>query len=194
LATLTIGGSPTGGTFKVTFTGDRPYQTAAMAYNVSTANFQAALIAAVPEFSGNVAVTGTAGSSYVVTFNTNLANQRIGGLFSVDISALTGGTPTGSWARTTRGSCGVAQMDLYDSSANNHLDGFLKYDTNLTPGGALIPTGVAGALGATNQPFQPAVYIEGFFDPNDLTGVDANAYTLGTLSKAEGGLYVRLVA
>jgi len=193
VATLTIGGSPTGGTFKVTFTGDKPYITAAVAFNVSLANFQAALIAAVPEFAGNITVTGTAGSSYVVTFNTNLQKQRIGGNFTVDISALTGGTPTGSWARTTRGSCGLAQMDAYDSSANNHLDGFLEYDTTLTPGGALVPTGVAGALGAAGQPFQPAVYVEGIFDPNDLVGVDANAYTLGKLTKFEGGLYARLI-
>lgn len=193
VATLTVSGSPTGGTFTPVLTFDKPYSLGALAYNISTANFQAALVAAVPEFDGNVTVTGTAGASYVVTFGTNLADQRIGGLFAVT-AALTGGTsPTAAWARTTRGSCGVAQMDLYNSADNNFLDGFLKYDTTLTPGGALVPTGVAGALGAAGQPFQPAVYTEGFFDPADLVGVDANAYTLGKLTKAEGGVYARLI-
>jgi hypothetical protein len=188
VATLTIGGTPTGGTFYVTYTGDKVYQTAPVAFNVSLANFLAALVAAVPEWAGNVAVTGTPGASYVVTFNTNLANQRIGGLFGVNIAALTGGTPTGAWARTTRGSCGDGQLDVYSQGSNNHVDAFLKYDTTLTPGGSAIPVGAAAPFASPNQPFQPTVYATGIFDPADLVGLDANAYTLGTLVKKLGGL------
>lgn len=189
VATLTIGGTPTGGTFTVSFTGDKVYQTAAMAYNVSTTNFQAALAAAVPEFSGNITVTGTAGSSYVVTFSGLLATQRIGGLFGVNITALTGGTPTGSWARTTRGSCGAAQYDLYNSSTNNNVDAFLQYDTTLSPGGARV-TDFGTASG---QPYQPPAFVEGLFLAASLVGLDSNAYTLGKLTKKQGGAYVRLI-
>jgi hypothetical protein len=194
VVTLTIGGSPAGGTFTVSFTGGGgSYVTSAMAYNVSTAGFLAALIAAVPEWSGNVGVTGTAGSSYVLTFSNNLANQRIGGLFTANVGSLTGGTPTGTWVRTTRGSAGLAQMDAYSQASNNFIDGFLKYDTTLSPGGALVPVGIASAAVAAGQPFQPTVYQEGIFNAADLVGLDANAYTLGKLFKMSGGLYVRLI-
>lgn len=189
VATLTIGGTPTGGTFTVSFTGDKVYQTAALAYNVSTANFQAALAAAVAEWAGNITVTGTAGSSYVVTFSGQLAAQRIGGLFGVNTTALTGGTPTGSWARTTRGSCGAYQYDLYNSSANNDVDAFLEYDATLSPGGARV-TEFGTALG---QPWQPPAFVEGLFSAAALVGLDSNAYTLGKLTKKQGGTYVRLI-
>lgn len=193
VATLTIGGSPTGGTFTVSFTGHRLYQTDPMAFNVSLANFLAALVAAVPEWAGNAAVTGTPGASYVVTFNAALANQRVGGLFGVNVGGLTGGTPTGSWARTTRGSCGLAQMDLYSQGSNNAVDGFLRHDTALTPGGALVPAGMAAAFVSGGQPFQPSVYVEGIFAAADLVGLDANTYTLGKLTKHSGGLHARLI-
>jgi hypothetical protein len=189
VATLTIGGSPTGGTFTVTFVGDKPYITSALAYNVSLANFRTALETAVPEWKGNITVTGTAGSSYVVTFGTDLANQRIGGLFQVNISALTGGTPTGSWARTTRGSCGAAQYDVYSSGSNNDVDAFLQYDTLVSPGGSRL----GEFNGSTNQPYAPSAFVAGFFDPADLVGLDSNAYTLGKLVKKAGGTYVHLI-
>jgi hypothetical protein len=196
VATLTIGGTPTGGTFIASWQGTNAvvYQTTALAFNVSLANFLAALIAAIPEWSGNVAVTGTPGSSYVVTFNTNLANQRIGGLFGVNISALTGGTPTGSWARTTRGSCGLNQYDLYSQGSNNHADAILKYDTYLSPGGSNNPpAGAASAFDSPNQPYQPTVYVTGIFAAAGVPNVDANAYTLGTLIKKDGGVNLELL-
>lgn len=198
VVTLSFTGGATGGTFGVTITLDKAYVISGLAYNISLANFQAALVAAIPEFAGNLTVTGTAstsgtGGTYTCTFNNNLANQRIGGLWAVS-AALTGGTsPAGSWARTTRGSCGLNQLDIYDSSANNHVDAFLKYDTALTPGGSPIAPGVASAFTSPNQPFQPTVYTTGIFDPNDLVGLDSNAYTLGTLIKKEGGSLVELL-
>jgi len=193
VVTLSISGAPTGGTFTPVLNFDKPYVLPAQAFNVTLANFQAALIAAVPEFNGNITVTGTAGTTYTCTFNNAFANQRIGGLWSVT-NAFTGGTtPSAAWARTTRGSCGLAQLDLYSQASNNHVDAFLRYDTTLTPGGGLVPSGMAGSVPGLNQPYQPTVYIEGIFDPNDLVGVDANAYTLGTLLKTLGGLYARLI-
>lgn len=192
VATLTISGSPTGGTFRPLLTFDKLYDLGNLAYNITLANFQAALIAAVPEFAGNVTVTGTAGTTYTCTFNNNLANQRIGGLFSVT-AAFTGGTsPAAAWARTTRGSSGVGQLDAYSQASNNRVDAFLKYDTVLTPGGALVPDGVASALLAAGQPFQPTVYVAGIFNVADLVGLDANAYTLGKLAQQNGGLQAYL--
>ncbi|AMV24581.1 hypothetical protein VT84_09310 [Gemmata sp. SH-PL17] len=193
VATLTFTGAATGGTFNVSFIGDKVYQTPNLAYNISLANFQAALIAAVPEFAGNLTVTGTAstsgtGGTYTCTFNTNLANQRIGGLFVVS-TALTGGSsPAGAWARTTRGSCGPGQLDVYNSSTNNRVDAFLKYDVTLSPGGSVVAPGAAAPFTSPNQPSQPTVYFEGVFNESDLVGLDSNAYTLGKLTKMPGGL------
>lgn len=199
VVTLAFTGAATGGTFTVTIQmAGVTYVLSALAYNISLANFQAALVAAIPEWAGNLTVSGTAsvsgtGGTYTCTFNTSLANQRIGGKFSVT-AALTGGSsPAGAWARTTRGSCGVAQADLYDSSANNYVDAFLKHDTVLSPGGAQVPLGVASAIVAAGQPFQPTVYVEGIFNASALVGLDSNAYTLGKLTKIAGGAQVRLV-
>lgn len=189
VATLAIGGTPTGGTFTVSFTGDKVYQTTALPFNVATAAFQTALGIAVPEWAGNVTVTGTAGSSYVVTFSALLAAQRIGGLFGVNITNLTGGTPTGAWTRTTRGSCGAYQYDLYSQASNNDVDAFLEYDATLSPGGSRV-TEFGTASG---QPYQPPAFVEGLFLASALVGLDSNAYTLGKLTKKQGGAYVRLI-
>ena len=197
VATLAFTGGATGGTFTVSYTGDKVYQSATLAYNVSLAALRAALVAMVPEWSGNLTVTGTpsasgAGGTYTCTFNTDFASQRIGGLFSL-AAALTGGTsPAGTWTRTTRGSCGVAQMDLYVASTNEFADAFLKYDVTLSPGGALVSPGIATSLVALNQPHQPTVYVAGTFLATDTVGVDATAYTLPKLVKVGGGVYVRL--
>jgi len=97
--TITISGTPTGGTFTPALAGFPavPAQT----YNVTTAALQAALIAA---WDLAVTVSGTAGSSYVVTFPTGVGN-----ITQMTVtSALTGGTtPSASVATTTPGVTGV---------------------------------------------------------------------------------------
>ena len=77
---------------------------------------------------------------------------------------------------------------MYNSSTNNRVDAFLKYDTALSPGGSVIPNGAAGAFVSPNQPHQPTVYFEGAFATADLVGLDSNAYTLGKLVKEPGGV------
>lgn len=87
--TLAIGGTPTGGTFTLTFNGKT---TTAQAFNAATATVQAALVALSTVGTGNCTVTGTAGTSYVMTYSGSAAN--LPGLMTVDGSLLTGGTPT----------------------------------------------------------------------------------------------------
>ncbi len=97
--TVTISGAPTGGTFTLTFNGAT---TAAIAYNASTADVQSALQALSTIGSGNVTVTGTAGSSYTVAFVKALgwANQPQ----MTAAHAFTGGTsPSIAVATTTEG-------------------------------------------------------------------------------------------
>ena len=61
--TLAITGSPSGGTWSATILG---YALTGLAYNITPANLLAALIAAGMPV-GSASVTGTAGTSYVVT-------------------------------------------------------------------------------------------------------------------------------
>ena len=117
---------------------------------------------------GNVQVTGTPGTNYVLTFQGALANRRIGGHFTVSA----GGTP--AWARTTRGSCGAGQFDQYlDSGANgapNTARAVLVYDYLSDPRGGQVTE-----AGPTGQPFSPLIYSAGFFFASELVGLDAAA-------------------
>jgi hypothetical protein len=105
--TLTITGTPTGGTFKLSFQG---IKTAAIAYNASAAVVQAALEAIISIGTGGVVCGGGAlpGTAVTITFSgTNFAGlpQPLV-VFETGSSdnLLTGGTtPTGSVANTTTG-------------------------------------------------------------------------------------------
>lgn len=102
--TLTITGTPTGGTFKLSFKG---IKTAAIAYNANAATVQAALEALISVGTGNVLCGGGAlpGTPVTITFQGALAAapQPVV-VFETADNALTGGTsPTGSVAVTTKG-------------------------------------------------------------------------------------------
>lgn len=87
IQTLTITGSPTGGTFTIESGGN----TYVAAYNVSTAALQAAIRAWGGIYS-TVTVSGTAGSSYVVTFPAITSNVFAASAPITPSSQLTGGT------------------------------------------------------------------------------------------------------
>lgn len=86
--TVTISGSPTGGTFTLTFNGQT---TSAIAYNASAATVEAALEALSTIGQGNVQVTGNAGGPWTVEFVGQLANQNVAAM-TADGASLTGGT------------------------------------------------------------------------------------------------------
>lgn len=97
--TLTIGGSPTGGTFTIVTTDG--LSTGNLAYNANAATIQAALDALIG--AGNVAVTGT--GPFTFTFGGEYGNRNVGLLTTT--AALTGGSsPTATIAKTTPGSAG----------------------------------------------------------------------------------------
>ena len=101
--TATISGSPTGGTFTLAFKGQT---TAALAYNATLAVVQTALAGLSTIGTGNVAVTGTPGTSYVVTFQGALAATDVPMITAT--GALTGGSsPSIAVAETTKGSPNV---------------------------------------------------------------------------------------
>lgn len=96
--TLTL--TATGGTFTVTFNGATTSAITASASLPTTAALQTALQGLATIGSGNVTVTGTAGSSYVLTFTGALAATNVNPV-TVNATALTGGTLTA--ATTTQG-------------------------------------------------------------------------------------------
>lgn len=100
--TITITGTPTGGTFSFSFGG---VTIVGLARNVSTTDLQTALTGMPTIGAGNVTVTGTAGSSYVLTFGGTMANKPLP--LGVVVGSLTGGSnPTIGIAETTRGTAG----------------------------------------------------------------------------------------
>ena len=134
--TLTIGGTPTGGTFKLAYEGNR---TAAITWSATNstllANINTALDA-LPGFTAGdlVATAGTltAGiGTILITAAGTLARQPVT-LLTVDTNSLTGTTPTLAIATTT---AGVA--------ATGRGSGKGTFLTDTTNGIAYINTGTA---------------------------------------------------
>lgn len=112
--TITVTGTPTGGTFTLTFQGQT---TAAIAYNATAAQVKAALVAASDDLgTDDITVTGSAGGPYTVTF----VGSQEGGQDQPAITAtasLTGGTtPNVSIATSTSGAPGAT--DGRENTAN----------------------------------------------------------------------------
>ena len=101
--TLTVTGTPTGGTFRLTFKGAT---TTAIAHNASAATVQAALEALVTIGTGGVTCTGGAlpGTAVVITFAGTSTSGRPHPAITFGSNLLTGGTaPTATIAETTKG-------------------------------------------------------------------------------------------
>lgn len=101
--TVTITGTPAGGTFKLTLDGE---QTSTIAYNAIASVVQTALRALDTPFSDNLVVTGGPGpgTPYVVTFANDLADNNVPQM-TADGALLTGGTsPAIAVTTTTPGS------------------------------------------------------------------------------------------
>ncbi len=97
--TVTISGSPTGGTFTLTYAGQT---TAGIAYNAAATAVQSALAALSTVGTGNVAVTGSAGGPYTVTFQGALAHTNVAAM-TASAASLTGGSPSIAVATGTGG-------------------------------------------------------------------------------------------
>lgn len=98
--TLSITGAPTGGTFRLGFSGAI---TGPLPYNVTAAALQTALEQLAPIGAGNVTVTGTAPGPYTVTFSGAYAGINVPQL-TLEATAFVGGTaPNVTIATTTPG-------------------------------------------------------------------------------------------
>lgn len=97
---VTVTGAPTGGTFTLTYSG---LTTAGIAYNATASTVQTALAGLSSVGSGNVAVTGSAGGPYTVTFKNDLSGLDVSAITASGAS-LTGGTsPSVAVANVTTG-------------------------------------------------------------------------------------------
>jgi hypothetical protein len=97
--TVNIGGVPTGGTFALTWQG---LTSTAQAFNVPTATLATSLNTAWASLlhGGLIAVAGTAGTTYTITFPAALGNVPP---ITGDKTLLTGGVPTIGVVETTPG-------------------------------------------------------------------------------------------
>jgi len=95
-------GSPTGGTWTVTFNG---FTTADLAYNISTADLQTAL-RLLPSIGSTGVTVGGSVTAWAVTFAGTLANTAVP-LMTANAAGLTGVTISGAVATTTPGVAGT---------------------------------------------------------------------------------------
>ncbi|MEU0078558.1 hypothetical protein ABZY58_11730 [Micromonospora tulbaghiae] len=110
--TVTITGTPTGGTFTLTLNGET---TAGIAYNATAAAVRDAL-AALPSLTANdVTVTGGPGpgTPYIVGFKGRFAGQNVAQMTASGASLTGGATPSVTVATTTAGgSASVSGLDV----------------------------------------------------------------------------------
>lgn len=119
--TVTISGSPTGGTFVLVF---QDQATTDIAFNATAATVQAALRALSTIGGSNVNVTGSAGGPYTVTFAGTLADMKLDVMNAT--SDLTGGTsPAVTVTETTPGGSGNILTVTDDTTGNQDLRAFV---------------------------------------------------------------------
>lgn len=140
---LTVSGSPTGGTFKVTYDG---FETASLTYNESAANVQTALRNLPNIGSTGCTVSGSAGGPWTVTFAGNLVNLALNTL-TLSTNALTGGSsPSVGIAKGTTGVTATARLAgtgaLLQDTTNGVL--YINAGTGLAPSWLPAP-GVNGS-------------------------------------------------
>lgn len=170
--TITITGSPTGGTITLTFPNGQT--TGAIAYNTSLSAMAAAL---APIFgTPNIAVTGTAGASYVLTAAGNLVGLPLG-LLTVT-GALTGGTtPAVAVVHTTLGRSAGTFAAYNDSNSNGTetARGILQNDVTTDGGGNVFFGPVAGTSRWGESYPTASMWAGGIFRTVGTTGLDAAA-------------------
>lgn len=117
--TATVTGSPTGGTFTLTYSGQT---TTAIAYNASAAAVQSALAALSNISDNDVSVAGSAGGPYTITFKGVLAGTDVAALTASGAGLTGGSTPSVTIATTTAGGANPGTSDGTET-----LAGFLAF-------------------------------------------------------------------
>lgn len=199
--TVTINGSPTGGTFTLSF---NDATTAPIAEAAVGSAVQSALVGLSTIGSGNVTVTGSAGGPYTVTFTGALAHKHVGPL-TADASGLTGGTtPTVTIAQSQVG--GMTELpdvpilpgdvDVYLSDTVAGLDSgdnqlLRSFDSSWNFGERTKPFWTQNSTASTFSGFTE-------IEPKEmldlLLGADAQAMSLLTAARTSARKYIRISA
>lgn len=151
--TLTVTGSPTGGTFTVKATGTT-VETAAIAYNAASAVVQTAIRALGGQYAA-ANVTGSAGGPWTVTFERALGDvvQLV-----IGTNGLTGGASPNLTGATSTAGTGTGLFGPYDSGASDGRQTLARghcFILNET----VLQTGAAGITGVASD--NPAVFAGG---------------------------------
>lgn len=181
--TLTVTGTPTGGTFTVQFNGvvSGPIQ-----FNSTVVQTQAVLDAmAIYPGAGNIVVSGGTlpGATQVFTAALALAG-RTQPNWTVYTNSLTGGaSPAGAFAHTTPGTSVGGGWGAYNSGSADGTQtakALLKFATTVDPFGNHICGG--GEWGSKTK--SANAYFKGYFKTAELTGIDtAGVGNLGRLAR-----------
>ena len=135
---ITITGSPTGGTFTLTYAGST---TAAIDFDATAAEVESALEAIASIGEGNVSVTGEAGGPWTAEFINDLGYQSLAAM-TADGALLTGGSsPDVEIAEVEDGSPGGGTWNLLPTDADKDVK--IARDvvtTFIRPHGASRPT------------------------------------------------------
>jgi hypothetical protein len=132
--TLTITGTPTGGTFTLTYAGQT---TATIAFNAAAAAVQSALEALSNIAVGDVVCAGGAlpGTPVTITFGGSLAGADVAQITAAS-GGLTGGTtPTATVTTTTPGTAGTDGLSATATSGG----AITLTSANVTPAGRILP-------------------------------------------------------
>lgn len=182
--TVTVNGSPTGGTFVLGYPSlNGGYDvTVPIAYNAPASTVQTAISAVVG--AGNVVVTGSNGGPWTLTYGGEIANQDVAQPVLVTNSLTGGSAPTVAMATSTPGSNGA--VGVYQAYSAGIARAVLEANTKTDFAGRMIDE-----FGSADSITTPA-YIGGDFLASVLIGVDATAVpntglpgTLGRLIQAQ---------
>lgn len=173
--TMTVTGTPTGGSFKLSFNGQ---VTAAITYSTTDATLQANVTAALEALSnvgtGNVtAASSSSGTVVAITFQAALGNIEQAALTFFQNSLTGGSSPNASFARTTRGRAAGGLFVAYDdarSDGGGVAKGVLPYSVVVDERGGHTVGGGEWGAGQLSAP----VYFAGTFFTAELVGLDAN--------------------
>jgi hypothetical protein len=172
--TITLGGTPNGGTFSLLYpaaNGGSYDLVGPIAWNGTGATLAANIQAALDAHFGasQVVVTGT--GPFTLTYSGSLVSKRDVPA-PIAVNNLTGTTPTVTVATTTPGSVGlVGVMDAYNDGATNGLQvarAVLVAPIRTAPDGSLVDE-FGSPAGHTAE-----VWVSGDFLCSDLLGLDAN--------------------
>lgn len=131
--TVTVTGSPTGGTFTLTYSGQT---TAPIAYNADPEEVEDALVALSNIGEGDVAVTGNDGGPFTVTFGGALADTNVAQM-TASGSGLTGGSTPGVTVATAAGGGDAGTPTLDPDVSGYVLESYNVKDGDVV-GGILI--------------------------------------------------------